>query len=71
MSADHPNRDSAEIVLPVLSDDAVVEIHGFIEEVLALFESRYADQIRRFYDGLREDNIITGRDHHDIDDPPF
>jgi hypothetical protein len=71
MPAELHHRDGAEIALPRLSDDAVVQIHGFIEQVLASFESRYADQIRRFYDGMREDNIINGSDRHEVDDPPF
>jgi hypothetical protein len=71
MPAQLHHRDGTELALPTLSDDAVVQIHSFIEQVLALFESRYADQIRSFYDGMREDNIINGSDRHNVDDPPF
>lgn len=71
MNDEHHHRDSAEIALPRLSDDAVVEIHDFIEQLLALFESRYAAQIRRFYDGLSEHNMIDSGERGVIDDPPF
>ena len=71
MNDERHHRDSAEIALPRLSDHAVVQIHGFIEQLLALFESRYGDQIRRFYDGMSEHNMIDSGDCHNIDDPPF
>ena len=35
---------------PVLDDDAVVEIHAFLEELMTRFESRYGAQMRRFHD---------------------
>lgn len=35
---------------PDLDDDAVVEIHGFLEDLMNRFESRYGPQMRRFYD---------------------
>ena len=71
MPAQRHDHNGAELALPTLSDDAVVQIHSFIEQVLALFESHYADQIRSFYDGMREDNFINGSDLHNVDDPPF
>ena len=38
----------ATIPMPRLSDDAVMQIHDFIEHFLDLFEARYGDQIHRF-----------------------
>lgn len=71
MSAERHHRDDAEFALPRLSDNAVVQIHGFIEQGLALFESRYADQIWRFYDEMSEHNMLDSGDRSVIDDPPF
>ena len=56
MSAQSNQDDN--IALPQLSDEAVVQILDFIEQMHALFESRYAAQILRFHDGAREDRII-------------
>ena len=52
------------ITAPRLDDEAVIQIHDFIHQLLDHFEARYGDQIRRFYEGL-------GGDVHDWDDPPF
>ena len=45
---DPHDHASAAIPMPRLSDDAVVQIHDFIEHFLDLFEARYGDQIHRF-----------------------
>jgi hypothetical protein len=62
---------TANIPMPRLSDDAVVQIHDFIHHVLDLFEARYGDQLRRFYEDLCGDCMfepdITQTEHH----PPF
>jgi hypothetical protein len=71
MPNDPSHHEDGDIALPRLSDDAVVQIHAFIEQLLALFESRYADQIRRFYDGMSEHNMVDNGEGCDIDDPPF
>ena len=60
---------SEPIELPQLSDEAVVQILDFIEQVHALFESRYAAQIWRFDPQQREDRM-TQPDGHHADDPP-
>jgi hypothetical protein len=57
------------IAMPRLDDDAVIQIHDFIHRVLDLFEARYADQIRRFYEDLGGGDLPAGID--DVDDPPF
>jgi len=47
-----PRKPPSNIRLraPELDDDAVVEIHGFLEDLMNRFESRYGPQMRRFYD---------------------
>jgi hypothetical protein len=57
------------ISMPRLDDDAVIQIHDFIHQVLDLFEARYDDQIRRFYEDLGGQNMLPGIDN--VDDPPF
>ena len=57
-----------------LSDEAIVEIHTFLEDILRHFESRYAGEIHRFYEARSFQNIGLRRapisDDND-DDPPF
>jgi len=57
--------------LPPLSDEAVVEIHDFLHDVLTNFESRYGDQIRRYYNDRSQHNIIEADRTLPLDDPPF
>ena len=57
--------------LPRLSDDAVVQIHDFIHQILDLFEARYGDQIRRFYEDLGGDGDFGPDGIANLDDPPF
>jgi hypothetical protein len=71
MAADLPDLGSAAIPMPRLSDDAVVQIHDFIEHFLDLFEARYGDQIHRYYDERSAHNIVGAEPIPDIDDPPF
>ena len=77
MTADHHEgaADAAAIPLPRLSDVAAVQIHDFIAHVLDLFESRYGDQIHRYYEQRSQHNMtqpdlpFAGDDPGD--DPPF
>ncbi len=62
---------TADIPMPRLSDDAVVQIHDFIEHFLDLFEARYGDQIHRYYQDLSAHNSVASEPVHDLDDPPF
>jgi hypothetical protein len=55
--------------MPRLDDDTVIQIHDFIHQVLDLFEARYGDQIRRFYQDLGSQDMLPGIDN--FDDPPF
>lgn len=57
------------IAMPRLDDDAVIQIHDFIHQILDLFEARYGDQIRRFYEGLGGQDMLPGL--NSVDDPPF
>lgn len=62
----------ADIELPHLSDDAVVQIHDFIYYCLELFELRYGDQIHRYYQQDRSrDNLLEPYDPPSGSDPPF
>ena len=69
LATDH--RTAADIPMPRLSDDAVVQIHDFIHHVLDLFEARYGDQIHRFYEDLCGDSLIDSDSGLNLDDPPF
>lgn len=56
------------IWLPRLGDDAVIQIHDFLHQLIDLFEARYGEQIDRFY----EDLCQQARDAEaDGDDSPF
>lgn len=71
MPNDTHDHDSADIPMPTLSDDAVVQIHNFIAHVLDLFEARYGDQIHRYYDDRSAHNMIRADTPPNLDDPPF
>ena len=71
MPADPHEPASADIPMPRLSDDAVVQIHDFIGHFLDLFEARYGDQIHRYYDERSALNMIGPEPTPNIDDPPF
>ena len=68
MSPDQPVNG---ISLPMLSDDAAVEILNFLEVTLQRFESRYAHQIDRYYDSISQHNIAQCSLYENNDDPPF
>ncbi len=57
--------------LPPLTDEATVEILDFLHTVIDRFESRYASQIRRYYDDRSQHNLIEPEHHIPTDDPPF
>jgi hypothetical protein len=65
-----PNATAA-IPMPPLSDDAVVQIHDFLEHFVALFEARYGDQIHRYYDARSAHNMLGHGPPSSPDDPPF
>lgn len=59
------------IGLPPLSDEAAVEIQNFLYDVLDLFESRYGDQIHRYYQDQSQHNLVAPEQNLPLDDPPF
>jgi len=63
------HSQSSWVWLPRLDDDAVIQIHDFIHQVLDIFEARYGDQIRRFYQDLGGQEMLPGMDAED--DLPF
>jgi hypothetical protein len=69
MSIDQPDHG---IPLPLLSDEAAVEILYFLEATFQIFETHYANQIARFYEGITHRNMIASHPQkiHD-NDPPF
>lgn len=71
MACDPHDPGHAGIPMPPLSDDAVVQIHNFIEHFLDLFEARYGDQIHRYYEHRSAHNMVHAEPMSDIDDPPF
>ena len=56
-----------------ICDEAVVEIHDFLNDFLRLFESHYGAQIHRFYENRSFDNLVHPNPHTrpSDDDPPF
>lgn len=58
------------IPLQQLSDESAVEILDFLQIFISNFESRYGDQIRRYYDQHSRHNIVQVTPVI-TDDPPF
>ena len=71
MTINHHDHASADIALPRLSEDAVVQIHGFIAHFLDLFEVHYGDQIHRYYDERSAHNMVRSDTPPSTDDPPL
>lgn len=46
------------IELPELSDEAVSEIHNFLQEFRDGFESHYIGQLRRYYQGPSDKELM-------------
>ena len=53
---DDGHDERARVTLPRLSDEAVIEINGFINQLVDRFEACYGQQIDRFYQSLYEDS---------------
>ncbi len=68
-----PDAYPVEICLPPICDEAVVEIHDFLNDFLRLFESHYGAQIHRFYEDRSYKNLVhpNPRTRPPDDDPPF
>ena len=54
------------IKMPILSDEAVIEIQDFLRFALDIFEDHYCQQIDRFYHSIWQDSSEL-----DLGDPPF
>ena len=54
------------IKMPILSDEAVIEIQDFLRLALDIFEDHYGQQIDRFYQSIWQDSREL-----DLGDPPF
>ena len=69
MNTDQPDHG---IPLPMLSDEAAVEILYFLEATFQIFETHYAGQIARFYESISRHNIVSSHPTNAPDnDPPF
>ena len=53
-----PDSMPVEIHLPILSDEAAVEVYDFLNEFLLLVESHYFAQIHRFYADRSFDRVV-------------
>lgn len=49
-------RTPKPIKMPILSDEAVIEIADFLHLALDIFEDHYADQLERFYQSIWQDS---------------
>ena len=59
---DDGHDERARVTLPRLSDEAVIELHDFIHQLLDRFEACYGPQIDRFYQSLYEDSNADALD---------
>ena len=60
-----------ELPLPHLCEDCAVAILDFLYDLLTVFESRYGNQIRSYYDDRSCHNLIEPDHNRPADDPPF
>ena len=68
-----PDSMPVEIHLPVLCDEAAVEIHDFLNEFLLRFESHYFAQTHRYYEDAFSNTFVQTSPlvQPPDDDPPF
>ena len=59
--------------MPPLSDEGVIEILHFLEQIMRQFESRYFAQIHRYYQSQPRENLIVEPAGTQLtgDDPQF
>jgi len=57
--------------LPTLSDEAALQIHDLLNQVMDLFEARYGQQIDRFYEDLYHEGQFEQEPESGRDEPPF
>ena len=68
-AANPPSAD--ELLLPRVSDDAVVEIRRVLESIFDHFEARNGGQITRLYDSMSRDKTVGYDGDPQPGDPPF
>lgn len=61
----------AELLPPPLCDDCAIAILDFFYELLTVYESRYGDQIRHYYDDRSDHNPSEPDLNLPDNDPPF
>jgi hypothetical protein len=49
-------RPKKQIEMPVLSDEAVIQIQDFLHLALDIFEDHYSQQIERFYQSIWQES---------------
>lgn len=49
-------RRARPIEMPILSDEAVIQIQDFLHLALDMFEDHYSQQLERFYQSLWQDS---------------
>jgi hypothetical protein len=49
-------RRAKPIEMPILSDEAVIQIQDFLHLALDMFEDHYSQQLERFYQSLWQDS---------------
>ena len=60
------------VPLPLLSDEAAVEIYLFVESLFLLVESHYGDQIQRHFESISRQHLVDPDfDERPDDDQPF
>jgi hypothetical protein len=48
-------RPTKPIKMPILSDEAIIQIQEFLHLALDMFEDHYSQQIERFYQSIWQD----------------
>jgi hypothetical protein len=68
----HDDDHLAANAAPTLTDEAVMYIHRALENYLHLFEQRYGDQMRRYYQARERGNVVPSQPRvASKDDEPF
>ena len=65
------NWRTMRIAMPPLSDQAAVDIRDFLQQLTVCFESRYGDQIHRYYEQRSEHNLRRPVPPPTTDGDPF
>jgi hypothetical protein len=71
MTRPHASPPPRAVPLPLLSDEAAVEIYLFVESLFLLVESHYGDQIQRHFESISRHHLFDPDLDQPLDDPPF